>query len=104
MNSDSEEALATLLLWALWIIPGNLLGGWVIMLLWGWFIAPLGVASIGLWHAIGLNVLVGFLKTPQVYNDDKSPLESMAALIMTRIFMAPLVLGVGWVVLQLMGG
>lgn len=37
-------------------------GGWCFAALWRWFVHPLGVPTIGVFHAIGLCALVGLLK------------------------------------------
>lgn len=36
-------------------------GGWVLQLMWSWFIVPLGVSSIGIAHAVGINILLSML-------------------------------------------
>lgn len=43
------------------IVLGSLLGGVVLQDLWGWFIVPFGLPELGLAHAIGINIIVGFL-------------------------------------------
>ena len=42
-------------------VLGSLLGGVVLQDLWGWFIVPFGLPELGLAHAIGINIIVGFL-------------------------------------------
>lgn len=37
---------------------------WVVLLLWGWFIAPLGAVKITYWHAYGLDVMIGVASFP----------------------------------------
>lgn len=102
MNGKEEEGCVAALIWMVWFTPGVLLSGWVTMLLWGWFITPLGAPTIGLWHAVGLNIIVGFMHTTTNNNSD-DPIETILTQIGTRILMAAIALGVGWVVLQLMG-
>lgn len=36
--------------------------GWLLSKAWGWFIAPLGVPSISLFHALGISALIGYLR------------------------------------------
>lgn len=43
------------------IVLGSLLGGVVLQDLWGWFVTPFGLPQLGLAHAIGINVIAGFL-------------------------------------------
>ena len=54
--------LVLLLLSMLWT-------GFVIMNLWNWFIVPLGVISITLFHAIGIDMLIS-LMTPSFVPKD----------------------------------
>lgn len=37
------------------IIAGTLLNGWIVYVMWGWFVVPLGIVKIGVWHACGLS-------------------------------------------------
>lgn len=37
---------------------GTVLRGWVLLQLWGWFVVPLGVATISLPWALGLSLLM----------------------------------------------
>jgi len=34
--------------------PAIVWSGWVLTQLWGWFVVPLGVIPIGIWHAVAL--------------------------------------------------
>lgn len=43
------------------LILGTLLGGVVLQDLWGWFIVPFGLPELSLAHAVGINVIAGFL-------------------------------------------
>ena len=103
MNKQDESAAAVFIVF-LWLVPGILLGGWTLMLLWGWFITPLGVASIGLFHAVGLSLIIAFFKTDKPIQNGDSPIEAAVEGIFTHIFKVLIVLGLGWIVLQLMGG
>jgi len=76
-----------------------LLRGWVLSLLWDWFLVPLGVPSVGFWHAVGLCLVVTFL-TYHYYNFQRSKPNLIEALVYV---LSPLaVLGIGWVVHSLM--
>lgn len=37
------------------------LRGFVVQDLWGWFVAPLGIAELSYWQAWGMSAFVGFL-------------------------------------------
>lgn len=49
-----------------------LLNGFVLKYLWGWFIVPLGVKQIGIAHAIGVSLIVGYL-TRHIYKSEHEP-------------------------------
>ena len=33
----------------------------IVMYMWNWFIAPLGISSIGFWHAMGISLTIGIV-------------------------------------------
>ncbi len=78
--------MAKLIAWLLVIaidIPVIMLRGFVLSVLWLWFIVPLGVSPIGIAWGIGLSILVGlftmnFAKQTEI---DAGPMEK--ALIKT---------------------
>jgi len=61
-----DEKMADGFLALVLFIPAVVWGGFVMMKLWNWFVAPLGVTTLTLWWAVGLDVLVSFVvfKTP----------------------------------------
>ena len=64
--------------------------GYVLSILWGWFIVPLGVIPLPLWHASGVAVLAGYLtKQP---NEDK---RTTTAKLLTIVFTPAVALGLG---------
>lgn len=46
--------------------------GFVLKVLWAWFLLPLGLPAIGMAHAVGISALVGLLahQAPPDLNDD----------------------------------
>lgn len=46
--------------------------GWAFSTLWNWFIVPLGVAEIGIAHAIGISCLFGLLISAKANQPDKN--------------------------------
>ena len=46
--------------------------GWAFSTLWNWFIVPLGVAEIGIAHAIGISTLFGLLISAKANQPDKN--------------------------------
>lgn len=54
------------------IIPIALWQGFVIHLLWRWFVVPIGLPEIGILHAIGLSMFVAVFKpVDRSKRDDK---------------------------------
>ena len=37
--------------------------GWVLSILWGWFIVPMGITQISIWHAVGIALFVSLFRT-----------------------------------------
>lgn len=59
-QNNIVEGLATALLVCL-LVPFAFFNGWIVWLLWGWFVAPIGAAPLGYMHAVGVSVCVNFL-------------------------------------------
>lgn len=63
----SEETMATAagimsIFNAILFFASAFIGGLTLVLLWGWFVVPLGLPAIGIFHALGLGFLVsGFM-------------------------------------------
>jgi hypothetical protein len=93
----------------LMIPAGMMTKGYVLMLLWTWFIEPLGAMSIGLVHSIGLCTIMGFIKsglqTQQQSEDEKEKgiwqVVSWAAT--HQLFIPIFYLFIGWLV-KVLGG
>lgn len=47
------------------LMGGYIINGWVLSVLWGWFIWPLGVKAISIPEAIGISVVVQALWKPE---------------------------------------
>ena len=62
MADDNEEEAKTIAIGCLAIIIVTpfaiMLRGFVLTRLWLWFLVPLGLPAIGLWHAYGLSILI----------------------------------------------
>lgn len=67
--------------------------GLTIMWMWGWYIVPLGLPAIGLFHAMGLDLLLSFMVTTKIENETKPFWEHF---ISATVF-AALTLLAGWI-------
>lgn len=85
-----------------------ILNGWILSVLWRWFIVHLGVQPISVPAAIGIAIVAGFL-TRQIWekhctddrtSDDKI-IDSIAYLV-TSIAYPLIALGIGWIVKSFM--
>lgn len=91
------------------MVGGGLLRGWVLSVLWGWFIVPtFNLPALAIAPAIGLSLVVGFLTRPATDDDERSKHRSMGERLAHAIALAiagPLMaLAMGWVVHLFMPG
>lgn len=75
-------------------ICGLLFGAWAVMLMWQWFIVPLGLPQIGVAQALGVDLLVTYLCYPRRKKGDNSWLE----LILGAYSEVAFVLGASWII------
>jgi hypothetical protein len=106
MNKDNETFLSCLGAIGIVIILVPLsiiMRGWVLSIMWGWFIVPLfGLPALTIPYAIGVSAVIALLKGSSTDNkkDDKKALEKFLEALFVA-FVAPLItLGFGWIVLQ----
>lgn len=59
-------------------VGAYILNGFVLKLLWGWFLVQLGLPQLGLVQAIGIGLTVGYL-TNQYIKQDVADWEDMLA-------------------------
>lgn len=71
----------------------TLLSGFSIMLLWRWYVTPLGLSEIGLVQAMGLDILISFVVTTQINTKSVPFLERWFASTTFTLFS----LAGGWV-------
>ncbi len=92
---------------ALLIVVSALLNGWVLSILWGWFIVPtFGLPKLSVVTAIGIALTVHYL-TYQYHKEAKSEQDDELGILFMRsflfvIFQPLLALMVGWVVHKFM--
>ncbi|MFI5296680.1 MAG: hypothetical protein ACHREM_01165 [Polyangiales bacterium] len=76
------------------LLPFTLtLGGFVIMMLWSWFVVPLGARPIGIAHAVGLDLLAFTVRHPAISSSGKST----ATLASDNVAFHAVCLGLAWV-------
>ena len=77
-------------------VLASIFRGWVLTILWDWFIVPLGVPHIGIATALGIVIIVNMLtqhldtKPEKKYTDDASLLELLVQAF-AKSFLSPLV-------------
>lgn len=80
----------------------SLLRGWVLSYLWLWFVVPLGVQPIGLWHAFGLSMMISMLTGSKVAPYPKpeglDALKQLGETALLGVVSALFVLGIGYLV------
>ena len=71
--------------------------GFVLSILWGWFVVPLGISAIGIAHAAGLSVLLRMVtrKVDMVGGED--PVERAGWQIGVGVLAPAMGLAVGWI-------
>jgi len=79
MTTRSDEDLGKSLIGLVMIPFVALYAAFVMQTLWGWFVVPLGVMSIGNAHAYGLMLTAGVLKGGSRTPDPKSSAIAMCA-------------------------
>ncbi len=103
MAAKTDEILTTVLGAILFVLVllGTLLGiavthGFVLSVLWGWFLVPLGIPTLGIVQAMGFALVARYL-TFHHTNCTKDEEENPASKLFARIFIHPLaILLVGW--------
>ncbi len=61
--------------------------GFVISMLWGWFIVPLGVTAINTWHAVGISAFFTLMRASTSSTAEK---ETDIGQSLFRVFVYPL--------------
>lgn len=74
-----------------------LLEGVVLSTMWGWFVVPLGVASIGVAHAIGLSLTVSFVTSQYSDWDTGDHYEDLKKRAIWTVSIASTVMIIGFI-------
>lgn len=82
------------------IIGAVFFGAYTLTMLWGWFVAPLGVKAIGMAHALGLSLFVGYFKGKSLVGEkpDDIPAVEWAAQKIVELYVGiSVILMFGWI-------
>lgn len=105
MSSKAEEILTTIAGAILFVVAifsiivlASITHGFVLSILWGWFLVPLGAPALGIAHTIGIALLTRYL-TYHHNNCEKEKEENPIVKVVAQVFIHPMmVLFVGWIV------
>lgn len=87
------------------VVASTLLRGWVLSILWRWFMVPtLGLPALSIPQAIGIALVVGMLThQSQHHLEDKDEKTSTKVVRVSEPFLTPFaMLLIGWIVRQYM--
>lgn len=101
---DSIAGIVLLIIGAISAVAGVLVGsvlinGYVLSILWVWFLVPLGLPAISIAHSIGIAMIASWL----TYQDDASKQDEKGSglrLFLLLIVRPLLTLGIGYVAKQ----
>jgi hypothetical protein len=109
MSTSSDSFLASVIaapfvmlgVFILWFI-GSLIRGFVLLKMWAWFLIPLGLPTITLWHAVGVSMIVAYLAQANLGIYKEHELDNGKA-IFHGIISPWILLFFAWVIHLLMG-
>ena len=74
---------------------------WVLTILWGWFIVPLGVKSLSIPHAYGFTLVTGLILSNRGVKENKDK-EDWTSSIIVWILLPAVALLFGWIAVGFM--
>lgn len=74
---------------------------WVLTILWGWFIVPLGVKSLSIAHAYGFTLVIGLILSNRGVKENKDK-EDWTSSIIVWILLPAVSLLFGWIAVGFM--
>ena len=83
---------------ALALVPLALWYGFVLSILWSWFVVPLGLHAITVPHAIGLTLIVSLMRPYRKPDDSKAGSNKFVEDFAAACLPSLLALGIGYVV------
>lgn len=74
---------------------------WVLTILWGWFIVPLGVKSLSIAHAYGFTLVTGLILSNRGIKENKGK-DDWVSSIITWLLLPLVALFFGWIAVGFM--
>lgn len=74
---------------------------WVLTILWGWFIVPLGVKSLTIAHAYGFTLVTGLILSTRGIKENKDKGDWVSSII-TWLILPAVALLFGWIAVGFM--
>ena len=74
---------------------------WVLTILWGWFIVPLGVKSLSIAHAYGFTLVTGLILSNRGVKENKGK-DDWVSSIVTWLLLPLVALFFGWIAVGFM--
>lgn len=97
-----EFTIGTLVIFGIVVLTvlSCLLSGWVLTILWGWFLVPFGLAQIGIAHGIGIclagRLISGAASRTEPHNTKEDPFDRMGRMMITMLVGPLMILFIGW--------
>ncbi len=85
------------------MVPLAFVYGWVLTMFWAWFVVPtFGVPMLGIWPAVGINLLLGLVtrQANQCHADDMRDSNEKLSAAIVQLIWPLVVLGFGWIIWQ----
>lgn len=82
--------------WLALIVVSVPLRGWILSVLWSWFVVPLGAAGIDMWHAAGFAAIVTLLTHRSESEESEDTSKLWGRLIAAAVVLPLLMLAFGW--------
>lgn len=95
MSQNDDDVVAKVIAVLISIPVTAIWRGYVLTMMWAWFVMPLGVRALGVAQAIGLAMIVGFLTHQRRPND---PTHTLMDAVVAAFLTPAIALGLGWVV------
>lgn len=86
-------ALSAFIITLAFVALATVWGGFVLHVLWGWFIVPIGVPQISIAQSLGLTLIIRLLVAPTKTDKEDAPSNDLALMGVSPL----IALIVGWV-------